>query len=206
VQLVLSYFQIPHKLEYFNFTNALAPPADLAKGSLPVLDAVTPSTGEETLRVADSLSICEFLAEEYPDKSLWPRDPQLRALARTAAAQMHSGFAALRDAYPSNFVARFTGPGIPFDKATAKDTRKLVELWSDLRAAAKRRLKLLKEADEGFLCGGFSIADAFFWPVLWVSNVFFFLMLRRGLDDVVAIDIHLYIPHLYADIDFQAAL
>jgi glutathione S-transferase len=129
---------------------------------------------ESPLRVADSLSISEFLAERHPDRPLWPRDPYLRARARTAAAQMHSGFAALRDACPSNFVARFTGPGIPFDEAAAKDVRDLGKLWDSLRAATKKRLALLgkEDEDEGFLCGGFSIADAFFWPVLWVSAWF----------------------------------
>ncbi|KAI8623304.1 putative glutathione S transferase [Xylariaceae sp. FL1651] len=174
VQTVLEYFKIPYKVQYFNYENpALAPPADLAGGLLPVLD-VSPGPGApsstaagESLRIADSLSICEFLAEQHPDKALWPRDPQLRALARTAAAQMHSGFMALRNAYPSNFVARFTGPGIPFDDAIARDVRQLVELWSNLRVATKKRLAQLGEEDAGFLCGGFSVADAFFWPVLW---------------------------------------
>ncbi|KAI1183864.1 putative glutathione S transferase [Nemania serpens] len=173
-QLVLEYFQIPHETKYYSLTlPSLKPPAELS--ILPVLD-VTPSTAvgtaageeEETpLRIFDSLAICEFLAEQHPEKHLWPADAHLRATARAAAAAMHSGFAALRNAYPSNFVARFTGPGIPFDEAIAKDVSKLLALWSRLRAAAKKRLAVLGQEDEGFLCGGFSIADAFFWPVLW---------------------------------------
>ncbi|KAI3318423.1 hypothetical protein HD806DRAFT_315620 [Xylariaceae sp. AK1471] len=177
VQLILQYFQIAHKLEYFYYNNpALSPPVDLGTSTLPVLDVPGSiiGTGEsesetEPLRVADSLAISEFLAEQHPAKPLWPRDPYLRALARTAAAKMHSGFTALRGAYACNFVTRYTGPGIPLDDATAKDVRDIVELWSGLRAATTKRLALLgKESeDEGFLCGGFSIADAFFWPVLW---------------------------------------
>lgn len=173
---MLEYFQIPHETKYYSLTlPSLKPPAELS--ILPVLD-VTPSTAvgtaageeEETpLRIFDSLAICEFLAEQHPEKHLWPADAHLRATARAAAAAMHSGFAALRNAYPSNFVARFTGPGIPFDEAIAKDVSKLLALWSRLRAAAKKRLAVLGQEDEGFLCGGFSIADAFFWPVLWVS-------------------------------------
>ncbi|KAI1161720.1 putative glutathione S transferase [Nemania serpens] len=173
-QLVLEYFQIPHGTKYYNFTN-LSPPAELR--ILPVLDVTStptpaPAPGlaaaeEETLRIHDSLAICEFLAEQHPDKHLWPADSRLRASARSAAAAMHSGFAALRDAYPCNFVAHFTGPGVPFNEAIAKDVSKLLALWSRTRAATKKRLDVLGEADEGFLCGGFSIADAFFWPVLW---------------------------------------
>ncbi|KAI1422393.1 putative glutathione S transferase [Xylaria sp. FL1777] len=168
-QLIFEYFKIPYKAEYFNFDIPdLTPPPELKV--LPVLDVTSaPGTaaGEETLRIPDSLAIAEYLAERYPEKHLWPADPQLRALARVAAAQMHSGFAALRDAYPSNFVARFTGSGIPFGEAVAADVRMLFELWNRLRVAAKKRLAQLEEIDRGFLCGGFSIADAFFWPVLW---------------------------------------
>ncbi|KAI0529821.1 putative glutathione S transferase [Xylaria digitata] len=170
-QLILEYFKIPYKVQYFNYTDpALTPPPELK--TLPVLDVtpapgLAPSTEGETLRIPDSLAIGEYLADQHPDKQLWPADPQLRALARTAAAQMHSGFAALRDAYPCNFIARFSGPGVPFDDAVAGDVRKLFALWGSVRVAAKKRLAQLGETDRGFLCGGFSIADAFFWPVLW---------------------------------------
>ncbi|KAI1109826.1 putative glutathione S transferase [Nemania sp. NC0429] len=166
-QLVLEYFEIAHETKYYNFTvPSLTPPAELA--ILPVLD-VTPPEADETLRIPDSLAICEFLAEQHPSKHLWPSDPHLRATARAAAATMHSGFAALRNAYPCDFVARFAGPGIPFDEAIAKDVSKLLALWGRVRAATRRRLAVLGRGaeDEGFLCGGFSIADAFFWPVLW---------------------------------------
>lgn len=173
---MLEYFEIPHETRYYNFTvPSLAPPAELA--ILPVLDVApglaAAAAGEETLRIPDSLAICEFLAEQHPDKPLWPADRHLRASARAAAAAMHSGFAALRDAYPCNFVAHFSGPGVPFNEVIAKDVSKLLALWSRLRAAAKKRLAVLGEEDEGFLCGSFSIADAFFWPVLWVSCLTF---------------------------------
>ncbi|KAI0505460.1 putative glutathione S transferase [Xylaria bambusicola] len=172
-QLILEYFNIPYKVQYFNYTiPALTPPHELT--TLPVLDvspapgAIASSSEEESpLRIPDSLAIAEFLADQHPEKNLWPADPQLRALARVAAAQMHSGFAALRDAYPSNFVSRFTGPGIPFPEAVAKDVAKLLALWHRVRVASSKRLRELGETDQGFLCGGFSIADAFFWPVLW---------------------------------------
>ncbi|KAI0400637.1 putative glutathione S transferase [Xylaria palmicola] len=170
-QLVLEYFQIPYRVQYFNYTNpALTPPPELTV--LPVLDVAGDDDvagAEDTpLRIADSLAICELLAERHQDRALWPRDTRLRALARVAAAQMHSGFAALRDAYPCNFVSRFEGPGVPRGgEAVARDLAKLFSLWSRTRAAARKRLAQLGEADEGFLCGGFSIADAFFWPVLW---------------------------------------
>ncbi|KAI1819264.1 putative glutathione S transferase [Xylaria intraflava] len=170
IQILLDHFQVPHKVQYYNYTiPALAAPADLG-ATLPVLD-VAPAPGSlnsaEFLRIGDSLSICEFLAEQHPDKTLWPRDPHLRAIARTATAQMHSGFTAFRGAYACNFIARYTGTGIPHDEAAIKDVRKLVQLWSGMRAATKKRLSELGEHDEGFLCGSFGIVDAFFWPALW---------------------------------------
>ncbi|KAI1741187.1 putative glutathione S transferase [Xylaria scruposa] len=163
-QLILEYFDIPYNVQYFNFAKpSLCPPADIS--TLPVLDVTSGNT--EPLRIRDSLAIAEYLAEQFPSKHLWPADAHLRALARVAAATMHSGFAALRDACPSNFVARFDGPGIKFSDAVAKDVGKLLALWGSTRAATKKRLAQLGQTDEGFLCGGFSIADAFFWPVLW---------------------------------------
>ncbi|KAI0184906.1 hypothetical protein EV127DRAFT_442997 [Xylaria flabelliformis] len=167
-QLILEYFDIPYKVQYYNFAKpSLCPPADMS--TLPVLDVATSSgnTEEGPLRVRDSLAIAEYLAEQFPSKPLWPADPHLRVLARVAAATMHSSFAALRDACPTNFVARYEGPGITFSDAVAKDVDKLLTLWDSTRVAAKKRLKQLGQTDEGFLCGGFSIADAFYWPVLW---------------------------------------
>lgn len=119
--------------------------------------------------VGDSLAICEFLADSHPELSLWPRDRQLRALARSAAAQMHSGFAALRGTFHTNFIARYTG-NIPVSAEAKKDVQRILNIWSEARKATKDRLAVLGEADEGFLFGGFSIADAFFWPVLWVND------------------------------------
>lgn len=48
------------------------------------------------------------------------------------------------------------------------EIQKMLSLWDTARKGTKERLAALDEADEGFLFGGFSIADAFFWPVLTV--------------------------------------
>jgi len=119
--------------------------------------------------IGDSLAICEFLAESHPELPLWPRDRQLRALARSAASQMHSGFPALRGTFSTNFIARYTG-NIPVPAEARKEVQRMLALWGEARKATKERLLELGETDEGFLFGGFSIADAFFWPVLWVSG------------------------------------
>ncbi|KAI2610582.1 hypothetical protein GGR54DRAFT_643411 [Hypoxylon sp. NC1633] len=167
VTLVLAHFGIPHNVKFYAIDDpARAPPAHFAGGGL--LPVLQPDPSDEDYTIADSLSICEFLAEMYPELHLWPKDVKLRALARTAAAQMHSGFAGIRNSYPSNFFGKYTGE-IPVSGAAAKEIRWLVDMWSNARADTKKILQELGEEDEdeGYLFGTFSIADAFFWPVLW---------------------------------------
>jgi glutathione S-transferase len=50
--------------------------------------------------IADSLAIAEYLAEQFPEANLWPADIAARAQARSACAQMHSGFFAMRGHMP----------------------------------------------------------------------------------------------------------
>ncbi|KAI1097417.1 putative glutathione S transferase [Jackrogersella minutella] len=164
VALVLDYFRIPCTIKMYGLNNpTIAPPARLSGGLLPVLQ---PDPNDEDFIIADSLAICEFLAEQHTGLHLWPKDVRLRALARTAVAQMHSGFNIIRNTYDSNFLGKYTGK-IPMSEATGKEIRKMIELWNKARADTKKVLQELGEEDEGFLFGGFSIADAFFWPVLW---------------------------------------
>ena len=106
------------------------------------------------LVVWDSLAICEYLADLMPEANLWPRDRAARALARAATAEMHSGFAALRQECPMDLKLHTK---LAISDATQNDVRRIVALWRDLRG---------RQADEGpFLLGGWSIADAFFTPV-----------------------------------------
>lgn len=103
----------------------------------------------------DSLAICEFLAEQFPDKELWPRDVAARAIARSVCAEMHSGFGGLRSAMWMNIRLRFPGKGRTPE--AQGDIGRICEIWEDCltRAGAHR-----------FLFGEFSIADAFFAPVV----------------------------------------
>ncbi|ADP19663.1 glutathione S-transferase, N-terminal domain protein 7 [Achromobacter xylosoxidans A8] len=112
--------------------------------------------------VWDSLAICEYLAERHPEAHLWPQDPKARARARSLAAQMHSGFGAMRQALPMNVEARL--PGIDLPEAARQDISRLQAIWHDTRA----------EFGQGgaFLFGAFSIADAFFAPVVSRFNTY----------------------------------
>jgi len=106
------------------------------------------------LVVWDTLAICEYLADRYPDHSLWPSDPAKRALARSAVCEMHSGFASLRGECPMDLV---TEKAVDLSELTHQDIRRIVALWNDMRARYAK--------DGPYLLGEWSIADAFYTPV-----------------------------------------
>ncbi|MEJ2818609.1 glutathione S-transferase family protein [Caulobacter sp. CCG-8] len=114
---------------------------------------LVPVLKDGDLTVWDSLAICEYLAEKFPAANLWPQDPALRALGRSAAAEMHSGFSSLRGECPMALDA--TAGVVAISEATQKDVRKIVERWN----------QLLKRSGGPFLVGEWSIADAFYTPV-----------------------------------------
>lgn len=102
----------------------------------------------------DTLAILEFLAETHPEAALWPKSPEARAQARSASAEMHSGFQPLRQNCPMDFLAR-TPASLSDD--VAADVRRIVALWLDCR----RRFG----AGGPFLFGTFTAADAMYAPV-----------------------------------------
>jgi glutathione S-transferase len=106
------------------------------------------------LRVWDSLAICEYLAEVFPDAQLWPVERAARARARSISAEMHSGFVALRTDMPMDLRAR--RPGVGHTPDALADVGRIVAIWRECRASA---------AGGPFLFGRFSIADAMFAPV-----------------------------------------
>jgi glutathione S-transferase len=113
-----------------------------------------PVLKDGALTLWDSLAICEYLAERFPAAELWPADPQARALARSAAAEMHSGFQSLRGECPMALELRIRAE---LSEPTMANVRRIVALWSELRA---------RYGDQGpFLLGRWSIADAFYTPV-----------------------------------------
>jgi glutathione S-transferase len=106
------------------------------------------------LVVHDSLAICEYLAELYPEAGLWPAARDERARARAIVAEMHAGFAALRQAMPVDLLG--DRPGVGHTEAALADAARIQDIWRAARARAQ---------GGPFLFGGFTIADAFFAPV-----------------------------------------
>lgn len=119
-----------------------------AAGRVPVLIA-----GE--LAIHDSLAICEYLAEQFQEKNLWPQDVAARAMARSICAEMHSSFGGLRSAMSMNL--RMSYPGRGRNAAAQADIGRICEIWEDC---------LSRFGHHQFLFGEFSIADAFYAPVV----------------------------------------
>ena len=110
----------------------------------------------EDRAVWDTLAIAETVAEMYPDKGLWPGDPAARAHARSISAEMHSGFAALREAMPMN--CRAMGRKVTLSDEVAADIDRIFAIWTDCHHRYG--------GDGNWLFGDFSIADAMFAPVV----------------------------------------
>lgn len=105
--------------------------------------------------VTDSMAMAETLAENHPDKNLYPRDPAARALARSMTAEMHSGFGALRNDCP--MMLGFCWKGFTPSDAVKADLRRIEDLWGLARA---------RHGHNGpWLFGAYSLADVFYAPV-----------------------------------------
>jgi glutathione S-transferase len=118
-------------------------------GRVPVLD-------HDGLVIWDSLAICEYLAEAFPDAHLWPSDRAARAHARSVSAEMHSSFSALRTNMGMNIRARLPGYGRTPD--SLRDIERVRAIWTGCRSRFG--------AGGPYLFDAFSIADAMFAPVV----------------------------------------
>jgi len=127
-----------------------------------------PVLHDEGLVVPDSLAICEYVNERWLEGRGWPADLRTRAKARAAAAEMHSGFRALRTQMPMN--CRRKPDAYRWDAQAQADIDRVQQLWRELRD------EFATGGD--FLCGGFSVVDAMFAPV-----VMRFLGYGAALDD-----------------------
>ena len=108
------------------------------------------------IKVWDSLAIIEYVAETYPDKAIWPRVAAARAMARALAAEMHSGFTALRQHCPTQFAR--SPRRIALNPAVEAEVERIEAAWRQARE---------KYGQAGpFLFGEFSAADAMFAPVV----------------------------------------
>lgn len=125
-------------------------------------DEYAPSAGKVPILwdgdivVWDSLAIVEHLNDKTGNSRFWPADEAARAMARSMAAEMHSGFAALRREHSMNIRRIF--PPQPPSEAVQADIERLMEIW------AQARSRFGGTGD--FLFGQFGAADIMFAPVV----------------------------------------
>lgn len=150
--LCFAHFGLPVRIvEVGLYTGTFS--ADLAPAApARLVPALLTGEGEPQ---AESLAIAETLAERFPGAGLWPADPAARMRARWLAAEMHSGFGALRAACPMDLRRAYEG-FVP-DDAVRADLERIEIVWRDARTRFG--------GDGPWLCGKYSVADAFFAPV-----------------------------------------
>jgi glutathione S-transferase len=125
-------------------------------------DEFAPSLGkvpilwDEDIVVWDSLAIIEFLSDRYGDALYWPEDEGARAVARSMAAEMHSGFANLRRELPMNVRKSF--PSKELTEPVKEEIDRILQLWAQARA---------RYGGTGdFLFGEWCAADMMYAPVV----------------------------------------
>jgi glutathione S-transferase len=106
--------------------------------------------------VWDSLAIIEFLADRHGKETYWPQDESACGMARSMAAEMHSGFANLRRDLPMN--VRKTFPFKPLPEEVRNEIERILQLWAQARA---------RFAGTGpFLFGDWCATDMMYAPVV----------------------------------------
>jgi glutathione S-transferase len=128
--------------------------------------------------VWDTLAIAETLAELFPEKQLWPAEARARRAARSACAEMHSGFQELRGRMPMNIKGSHPGKGLT--PGSQKDIDRVVALWSECRETFGKGGSLL--------FGKFSVADAFFAPVVMRFRTYGVEVPRHAKDYCAAVE------------------
>jgi glutathione S-transferase len=115
--------------------------------------AKVPALIDNGLVIWESLAIMEYLNEKFPNKQMYPKDEAQRAIARSVSAEMHAGFAILREHLHFHAKREFSN----YDLGPAlKDIQRIKNIWEEN----------LKKSGGPFLFGDFSIADAMFAPVI----------------------------------------
>ena len=151
--LMFEKFGIPartHMVGLYSGTMA----EDLA--DIPLARLVPALRTPDGIAIGDTIAMAETLAERHPEAGLWPEDPVARAHARWLAAEMHSGFTALRSDCP--MYLRHAWSGFAASPAVRADIARIESLWSHTRTR-------FGTSDSRWLLGRYSLADVFFAPV-----------------------------------------
>lgn len=127
-------------------------------------DEFAPSGGKvpilwdgDDIVVWDSLAIIDYLNDKTGgERGYWPADTGARAMARSMAAEMHSGYAHLRREHSMNI--RRIYPAAPLSAEVQADVARIMQVWAEARAR--------HGGDGDFLFGQWSAVDMMFAPVV----------------------------------------
>lgn len=151
--LMMEKFNLPYRAHLVGlYSGTMA--ADLA--ALAPARLVPAMRTPEGMVVGESLAMAETLAERHPDAGMWPADPAARAAARWLCAEMCAGFSALRGSCAMQL--QHVIQGFVVTPEVQADLARIEVLWDHARA---QRTK-----DGPWLFGDYSLADAFFAPVV----------------------------------------
>lgn len=139
-EINIELYQMEGKQALKNYTDS---------GKVPVLI-------DNNMNIWDSLAIVEYLAERHPEKALWPLANDSRAIARAVTAEMHSSFNAIRNELPMN--CRLSTRYEPVAAPLQQDIDRISSIWKQCRQEYGQQGE--------FLFGQFSIADAFYAPIV----------------------------------------
>ena len=117
--------------------------------------AKVPAVSDGAIKIWDSLSICEYISENYLSGKGWPEDRESRAMARSISAEMHSGFEGVRSQLPIN--CRALRKNYPMSEQTQNEIKRIQSIWTQCFSMNK---------EGNWLFGEFSIADAMYAPVV----------------------------------------
>lgn len=119
---------------------------------------LVPAIRHGKVKVWESLAVCEYINELFPQAKLWPDDAGVRAYARSVSTEMHGGFLAMRKEFPMVILERRPGR-VPSADAQACIDR-IQAIWREARA------EFGKVLGGDMLFGRFSIADCMYAPVV----------------------------------------
>ncbi len=128
--------------------------ADRLRQSSP--SAKVPVLRDGNLTIWESIAIGEYVAELAPDCQLLPHDAAVRAIVRSVSAEMHAGFASLRQQMPMDCRSRYPGRGLT--PAVQRDIDRITTIWRGCRQQYG--------SSGDFLFGHFTLADAMYAPVV----------------------------------------
>ncbi|OXC77860.1 glutathione S-transferase family protein [Caballeronia sordidicola] len=154
--LVLKHFGIPFEEDMIRLGRPDSSANILAHSPSGKVPCLVTDAGDA---VWESVAIMETLAELFPQHAMWPRDAAARAHARSISAEMHAGFADLREQMSMNIQRQAFGQELT--AGTLANVKRIDLIWRTC----------LDTHGGPFLFGKqFGIADAMFAPVVMRFN------------------------------------